>query len=91
MEDDIKDLDNIKHDIIEGNIEYKYGIPSKNIIPFTELMPIEDKPELPKTATENLYDALEIDKDSSYESLVLKYHQEFNTGNNKGIIEYYLY
>jgi len=75
----MNDLDNIKHDIIEGNIEYKYGVPSKNVLPFTDLIPAPEQPILPKTATENLYELLEMDKDSSYESLVLRYHQEFNT------------
>jgi hypothetical protein len=80
MEDEMNELDNLRHNVIENNIEYKYGVAVKNTLPFSALIPAKDVYELPKTATENLFDLLEIDKDSSYESLILKYHQEYNTG-----------
>ena len=80
VEDEINELDDIKHDIIEGNVEFKYGLPSKNIVAFKDLVPLPVEPLLPKTPTENFYELLNIDKDGSYESMVLKYHKEFNTG-----------
>lgn len=76
----INDLDNIPHNKLINNKEYKYGLPTKNEIPFSELVPIEEEPKLPNTGTENLFNLLELDKESSYESLLLKFKDEYNHG-----------
>jgi hypothetical protein len=77
----INDLDDIPHNKLINNKEYKYGLPSKNEIPFSQLVPLEEDPKLPNTATENLFDLLNMDKESSYESLLLKFKDEYNHGN----------
>jgi len=79
-EDLMKSLDDIKHNQKENDIEYKYGLPSKNNTIFTALIPKEEEDEFPKTCTENLFSRLQLDKESSYESLLLKFQIEFNHG-----------
>jgi len=76
-----RELDEIKHNQEENGKLYKYGLPAKNELAFTELIPAPEEPELPKTSTENLFDLLELDKESSYESLILKIQSEYNHGN----------
>jgi hypothetical protein len=78
-EDLMKSLDDIKHNQKDNDVEYKYGLPSKNNTIFTALIPKEEE-EYPKTSTENLFSRLQLDKDSSYESLLLKFQIEFNHG-----------
>jgi len=79
-EDLIKNLDEIKHNHKENDVEYRYGLPVKNNVPFTALVPKGEEEELPKTSTENLFSLLDLDKESSYESLVLKFQMEYNHG-----------
>ena len=79
-EDLMKSLDDIKHNQKDNDVEYKYGLPSKNNALFTALIPKEEEDEYPKTSTENLFSRLQLDKDSSYESLLLKLQIEFNHG-----------
>lgn len=77
----IKELDEVVHnEVLEGR-EYKYGLPRKNELSFNELIiKPETEETFPKTATEGLFDLLELDKDSSYESLLLKFKNTFNNG-----------
>jgi hypothetical protein len=82
-EETSKELDTIIHNEEKNGKLHKYGLPLKNELPFTELIPQEEADELPKTSTESLFDLLELDKDSSYESLILKFQGEFNHGKNK--------
>ena len=77
-QDVLKDLDLIPHNMKINNVEYKYGIQAKNL-PFTQIVIKSAEPLLPNTSTENLFEILNLDKDSSYESLILKYQQEFNS------------
>jgi hypothetical protein len=74
------DLDDIPHNKLINNKEYKYGLPTKNEILFSELVPIQEEPKIPNTSTENLFDILNLDKESSYESLILKIKEEYNHG-----------
>jgi hypothetical protein len=77
----MEEYDKIYHNEKLGNKEYKYGILAKNELPFTELIVKEEENvNLPKTATENLFDLLELDKDSSYESMLLKFQGQFSNG-----------
>jgi hypothetical protein len=48
-------------------------------VPFTALVPAPEFPAEPNTITENLFELLNMDKESSYESMILKYEQEFNS------------
>lgn len=77
-----EDLDIIPHNEEKNGKLHKYGLPVKNEFAFGELMVQEEMPELPKTSTEKLFELLDLDKDSSYESLLLKYQSEFNHGKN---------
>ena len=74
------ELDDIPHNKLINNKEYKYGLPTKNEIPFSELVAISEEPKLPNTSTENLFELLNLDKESSYESLILKIKEEYNHG-----------
>ena len=79
---DTKDIDQIKHDIEEDGIEYKYGLPVENTPyrPLSQLINIEDAEDSINTSTENLMELLDLDKLSAYESLVFKIDNEFNFG-----------
>jgi hypothetical protein len=68
--------------LVINNKEYKYGLPTKNETLFSELVPVEEEPKLPNTSTENLFNLLSLDKESSYESMILKFKEEFNHGIN---------
>lgn len=64
--------DMLRHNEENGGTLYKYDLPVEN-------KPIEFKSQLiireesvPNTAVENLFDSLEIDKDTAYESFVIK-------------------
>lgn len=64
--------DMLRHNEEHGGTLYKYDLPVEN-------KPIEFKSQLiireesvPNTAVENLFDSLEIDKDTAYESFVIK-------------------
>jgi hypothetical protein len=77
----LEEFDNITHNETVNGKEYKYGLTVKNEIPFSDLVIINKEEEnLPKTATENLYELLDLNKESSYESLILKFSEEFNHG-----------
>jgi hypothetical protein len=61
----------LRHNEDVGGILYKYDLPIENkpIVFRSELVV---KEEVPLTATESLFDALQIDKDTAYESFVIK-------------------
>ncbi len=79
-EEESKSLDIIYHNEEINGKEYKYGLLAKNQLPFTDLIPHEEEDELPKTPNENLNSLLEIDKETSFESLLLKIQLEYNHG-----------
>lgn len=76
-------LDEIPHNTEKDKIQYVYGMPVKNSIykPRSQLIEVETMYDY-DTATESLINLLELNKDSSYESLVLKFDREFNNGNS---------
>jgi hypothetical protein len=78
----INDLDDIPHNKLINSKEYKYGLPSKNETPFSELVPVAEEPKFPNTSTENLFELLSLDKESSYESMLLKFKEEYSHGNS---------
>lgn len=79
-EDQLNELDNIQHDVTVSDKHYKYGLTSKNEIPFKELVVFNQEEAAPKTPTESLFEILELDKESSYESLVLKFRTQYQHG-----------
>jgi len=79
-EENSKELDTIIHNQERNGKIFKYGLPAKNELPFTELITVEEKVDLPSTSTENIFSLLSLDKDSSFESLVIKFQSEFNHG-----------
>lgn len=76
-----QELDIIDHNEERNGQLFKYGLPAKNELPFNKLV-VKDEVEenIPKTATENLFELMGLDSDSSYESLILKFQSEFNHG-----------
>lgn len=63
--------DMLKHQEEFGGILYKYDLPVENrpaVFKSLQIIPVEEEP----TALLNLYEKLEIDKDTSYESFVIK-------------------
>ncbi|CAI2374294.1 unnamed protein product [Moneuplotes crassus] len=73
-----KGVDIIHNEEIEGTI-YKYDLPIENQpIQFrNQLMVVDEEHEL-TTPTMNLYEELDLDKDSSYEQYVIKVNQNYN-------------
>lgn len=67
----------LKHEEEIGGVLYKYDLPVENtpIIFRSQIMVKED---LINTPTENLMEKLEVDKDTAYESFIIKLNQEFN-------------
>lgn len=80
IEDNMKELDDIPHNKLIDGREYKYGLTSKNELIFTDLIPKLEEDIIPNTMTENLFELLELDKESSYESLLIKFQNNFNHG-----------
>jgi hypothetical protein len=76
----LNELDEIKHDVLENDKKYKYGLMAKNEMNFNEIIVFNQEEAIPKTATESLFELLNMDKDSSYEGLVLKFRNEFQHG-----------
>lgn len=78
------EIDEIHHDEEIKGKYYKYGLPIKNEIYKPHQAYLQELKENEKekalTATENIMELFELDKNSSYESLVLKYNQNFNNG-----------
>ena len=68
----------LKHNEEYAGVIYKYDLPVENtrIMFKSQLMNIEK--EISNTAVENLYEALELDKESSYEGFVIKLNQKYN-------------
>ena len=69
--------DMLKHNEEFGGILYKYDLPVENrpIIFRSQLIVKEDAENTP---TENLMDALEVDKETAYESFIIKMNQNYN-------------
>jgi len=61
----------LKHGEEVGGILYKYDLPIENL-PITFRSQLIVKEEVPLTATESLFEALELDKDTAYESFIIK-------------------
>lgn len=83
QESALEEFDNILHNETLNGKEYKYGLNSKNDTSFNELVVVkstEGEEAIEKTANENLWELLNLDKESSYESLILKFSEEYNHG-----------
>ena len=67
----------LRHNEEHSGIMYKYDLPIENKpIPFKSQL-IEQQ-EIPNTAVENLYESLEVDKETAYESFIIKLNQNYN-------------
>ena len=67
----------LKHQEEYGGILYKYDLPVENRpIQFKSALMVKE--EVPNTPTENLFESLEIDKETAYESFIIKLNQNFN-------------
>ena len=73
-----KTNEEIKHQEEHGGMIYKYDLPVVNTaIQFKQqLITVEKEQE--NTSLENLFTTLEIDKETSYESFIIKLNQKFN-------------
>jgi hypothetical protein len=78
--DQLDEIDKILHGERINEREYKYGLPAKNDVTYNELIPINKDEQIPNTPTENLYSLLDLNGESSYESLILKFKEEYNSG-----------
>ncbi len=67
----------LKHEEEVGGMLYKYDLPVQNL-PITFRSQLMVKEEIPNTSVENLLDNLQVDKDTSYESFIIKINQNFN-------------
>jgi hypothetical protein len=62
----------LKHDEEVAGIIYKYDLPVQNMpIAFKTQLILREE-EIPPTATESLFEQLQLDKDTAYESFVIK-------------------
>lgn len=69
--------DMLKHNEEHGGTLYKYDLPVENKpIEFKSQLIVQE--EVPNTPVENLFEQLECDKDTAYESFVIKMSQTFN-------------
>lgn len=61
----------LKHNVDFGGMLYKYDLPVENqpITFQSMLVPIE---EIPNTSVQNLFEKLDCDKETAYESFVIK-------------------
>jgi hypothetical protein len=67
----------LKHLEEHGGMLYKYDLPVENLaITFRSQLMVKE--EVPNTPTENLFESLQIDKDTAYESFIIKINQEYN-------------
>ena len=69
----------LRHGEELGGVLYKYDLPILNapIVFKSQALALRDEEMMP-TNVEALLDALAVDKDTSYESFVIKMHQQFN-------------
>lgn len=67
----------LKHGQEFGGVLFKYDLPVENS-PIVFKSQIVVKEEIENTPTENLLEKLEVDKDTAYESFIIKLNQEFN-------------
>lgn len=63
----------------EGGMIYKYDLPVLNmpIVFHNKLATIDESKEL-TTETQELFELLDCDKDTAYESFIIKFNQEYN-------------
>lgn len=70
----------LKHNEEVGGVIFKYDLPTANTpISFKNaaaLIAVEE--ELESTPTMNLFDELDCDKDTAFESFIIKHHSTFN-------------
>ena len=71
--------DMLRHGEEFGGITYKYDLPTVNspIIFRSQQLALKDENEI-QTVVENLLEQLMVDKDTSYESFVIKMNQTYN-------------
>lgn len=67
----------LKHGEEVGGILYKYDLPIENL-PITFRSQLIVKEDVPLTATESLFETLQLDKDTAYESFIIKLNQTYN-------------
>jgi hypothetical protein len=79
-EETVKEIDEIMHNTNKDGREYRYGLPSKNEINYNELMIKPEEENISNTPNQNLFELLELDKLSSYESMLIKIKEIFNHG-----------
>ena len=74
---DRKDDDNMLHGM-DGSKAYKYDLPVVNepMKLRNDLMVVEE--EVAETQVQKLFEILDCDKDTAYESFMIKFSQEFN-------------
>jgi len=85
---DTTEIDTIIHNKEKEGISYKYGLPEKNLnmnvthIPINkELIETREKNmKDSETIMENIMEMFELNKNSSYETLIEKYNETFNNG-----------
>jgi len=75
-----KSDDQLRHNIDVAGILYKYDLPMENIpITFKNNKALANADvEVMNTATQNLMEELDCDKDTAFESFIIKHHQMFN-------------
>ena len=77
----LADEDEIRQTSELGGKMYKYDLPMENepiLFKSQSSLMTADEKALENTVTENLYEMLEIDKDTAYESFIIKHNQLFN-------------
>ena len=67
----------LKHMEDVGGVLYKYDLPVENKA-ITLRAALMVKEEIPNTPVENLFDTLQCDQDTAYESFIIKTHQQYN-------------
>ena len=76
---DRKDDDELLHGE-EGGMIFKYDLPVLNMpISFNNKLATIDQEEVKPTEVQKLFEVLDVDKDTAYESFIIKFNQEFNT------------
>lgn len=78
---DTKNLDFIPHNETINNEYYKYGLPvnNKQLQSYNSFLTEKEK-DINETPMMNIINNFDLDKDSSYESLVLKYDEMYKNG-----------
>lgn len=69
--------DMLKHNEDVGGMLYKYDLPIENQ-PIIFKSALVVKEDVKSTALENIFEQLEIDKETAYESFIIKVNQTYN-------------